>query len=116
MTTKAQAEKIDHKEIEKTHVRFSDMNGLVKAMRRTVTVMSWGAHGWIQMNPSVLRFFVQARRHHGHVYISPNARDLFDVWLTTAFGRIVKRFEDIHVEDLVSTIDEEIEKIADYKR
>lgn len=116
MTTKAQTEKIDHKAIEKTHVAFSDMNSLVKALLGSNKVRSWGAHGWLRMNPAVLRFMVQARRHFGHVYISPNVHDLFDVWLTTTHGRIVKHFEDIHVEDLVPTIDDEIENIADYKR
>ena len=107
---------IDFASFDKTHVPFSDMTGLVRAMSRTMTVMSWGAHAWTKVNDKLLRFMVQARRHHGHVYIAVNAGDLFDVIFTTNRGRITDKIEDVFIEDLISTIDEKIERIDAYKR
>lgn len=59
---------------------------------------------------------VQARRHHGHIYMGVNGADLFDIYLTTAQGKIKKVFNDIYLEDVIRVIDEEIEKVDSYVR
>lgn len=93
---------------------FYTMNDLIKVIGRTVKVMTWGAHGWIKMNKYLLRFRVQAHRHRGHVYIAVNGSDLFDIWLTNLKGEIKKEFKNVFIDDLISTIDDEIEKTSEY--
>lgn len=95
---------------------FNDMQALVSAIARTMKVMSWGAHAWTRMSNKLLRFKVQARRHKGHIYIGVNGSDLFDVFLTSTHGRVIKEFKDVYLEDLVTTIDNEIERIPEYTR
>ncbi len=109
------AETIDPKSFITTHRPFDDMNGLVKQMSKLTTVWSWGASGWTRINECVLRFIVRGRHHKGHVYVIPNASDLFDVYLTTNRGTIKTTFTDIFVDSLVETIDEAVEKIPAYK-
>lgn len=94
---------------------FYSMSELVSAIGRLSIVGSWGANSWTKMNKFYLRFKVQAHRHKGHIYICVNSSDLFDIYLTTTKGTIKKVFKDVYVEDLVSTIDNEIEKIEVYK-
>ena len=96
------------------YIEFYSMGDLVKAIARTLKVMSWGAHAWTKFNDHVLRFKVNAHRHKGHIYIAVNGKDLFDVWLTTTRGRILKAFNDIFIEDLINIIDKEIEYIEGY--
>ena len=100
----------------KNYREFYSMEELVKTIARTMKVMSWGAHAWTKMNKSLLRFKVQAHRHKGHIYIAVNFLDLFDVFITTVQGNIVKTFENVYIEDLITTIDNEIERIPEYKR
>jgi hypothetical protein len=102
-------EKIDIKEIGCRS--WDDMNGFIKAIGRTQVVWSWGAHAWRRMSDNVLRFKVEARRHSGHIYVAVNGLDLFDIYLTTTHGKIVKVFTDIYLEDFIGTIDREIEMI-----
>jgi len=100
----------------KNYREFYSMEELVRTIGRTVKVWSWGANSWTKMNKALLRFKVQARRHRGHIYIAVNGLDLFDVWLTTLEGKIKKEFKDVYLEDLIDTIDNEIENIPEYTR
>jgi hypothetical protein len=100
----------------KNYREFYSMSELVRTIGRTMKVMSWGAHAWTKMNKALLRFKVEARRHKGHIYIAVNGADLFDVFLTSVQGRIIKEFHDVFIEDLISTIDNEIERIPEYNR
>lgn len=93
---------------------FYGMNDLVKLLSKSPIIWSWGANSWVAMNDFYLRFKVQAHRHKGHIYICVNASDLFDVYLTSTKGTIKKVFRDVYVKDLVTTIDNEIEKINIY--
>ena len=43
----------------------------------------------------VLRFKVNGHHHKGHVYVAVNGSDLYDVYLTTTRGNIVKEIKDI---------------------
>jgi len=100
----------------KRYRTFYSMQELVTAISRTMKVMSWGSHAWTMMNKALLRFRVQAHRHKGHVYIAVNGADLFEIWLTTLQGNIKKHFSDVYLEDLIDTIDQEIEAIPEYKQ
>lgn len=93
---------------------FYSMQELVSAISRTVKVLTWGTRGWTKMNNALLRFRVSARRHKGYIFIAVNGSDLYDVWLTDLKGNIKKTFNDVYVDDLISTIDNEIEDIPAY--
>jgi hypothetical protein len=93
---------------------FHSMQELVKAIARTAKVMSWGARSWTKMSKYVLAFRVSAHRHKGLIYIAVNGADLFDVYLVSTHRNIKKVFNNVYVEDLLSTIDDEIEKIDSY--
>jgi hypothetical protein len=108
-------ETIDLTVFAKTHRPFDDMQGLVKALMPLVIVQTWGAHNWYRMSEHILRFTVNGHHHRGHVYIIPNASDLFDIYLTSNRGTIKHKFEDIFVDSLVDTIDGAVERIPEYK-
>ena len=78
-------------------------------------VMSWGANNYTNIENKALKFKVQAHRHKGYIYITVNGNDLYDVYLVSTHNNLVKEFKDIFFEDLVNTIDTEIEYIKDYK-
>lgn len=106
--------KIDISEISKS-VRTQDVNGTIKLLRRNINVyFSWGVQALTNYNNRILRFKVNARRHTGHIYITVNASDLYNVCLTTTRGTIVKEMNDIYFEDLVQIIDTEIEYVKNY--
>lgn len=107
---------IDHNSFLATHRPFDDMQGLVNSLRRLQTVWSWGAHGWTRMNSHCLRFMVRGHHHKGHVYLTVNGSDLFDVILTSSRGTIKQTVTDVFVDDLVDTIDTLVERIPAYNR
>jgi hypothetical protein len=102
--------------IPKNYREFYSMQELVSAISRTLKVITWAACGWTKMNKALLRFRVSAHRHKGYVYIAVNGADLFDIWLTNLKGDVKKTFTDVYVEDLITVIDDEIEKMPDYIR
>ena len=63
-----------------------------------------------------LRFKSNGYKHKGHVYISVNGMDLYDVLLTSTLGNIVKEINGLYFDQLVAAIDEHIEKQSNYIR
>ena len=94
---------------------FESAGELVGAWSRNPIVWSWGAHNWQMINTKVLRFRVNGHHHKGHVWIMVNGNDLFDVFLTTSQGNIVRNIKDVYIEDLTEAVDIAVEKIALYK-
>ena len=58
---------------------------------------------------------VNAHHHKGYVLITLNSGDYYDVDIITTHGNIKKQFTDLCFEDLVETIDKEIEYVDTYK-
>ena len=100
----------------KKYREFYSMQEFVSSIARTLKVVTWAARGWVKVNKALLRVTVSARRHKGYIYIAVNGADLFDVWLTNRAGLIKKTFTDVYVEDIINTIDKEIEWIEEYTR
>jgi hypothetical protein len=98
----------------KKYREFYSMNELVSVISKTIKIWSWGARNWTKINNYLLRVRVSAHRHKGYIYIAVNGADLFDVWLTNLKGEIKKEFNDVYLEDLITVIDNEIEKIPEY--
>lgn len=94
--------------------RNLNLDELMLILRRDIMMFySWGAHAFKIDNKNNIRMFrmsVSGRHHKGHVYIFLSALDLFDVYLTTAQGKI-KRIEiGLYNDMLTNWIDEAIEK------
>lgn len=78
----------------------------------------WGAEGFTIDNKKNCRMFrmtVNGHLHKGFVYIFVNGADLFDVYLTTKQGVITKIQTDLYFDMLVDWIDDNIERIPEYK-
>ncbi len=81
-------------------------------------VTSWG------LDPETLRpikygiqFHVQGFKHNGLVRVTLNeGADLFEVCLISDNGEMTDSRESIFLEDLISTIDELVEKTEDYEK
>ena len=78
-------------------------------------VWSWGAHEYTNMVDKGLLFRVQGHHHKGWVLISLDWTDTFDVHLINTDSSIKKSFEGVYVDVLIDTIDNAVEKIADYQ-
>jgi len=81
-------------------------------------VTSWG------LDPETLRpikygiqFHVQGFKHTGLVRITLNeGADLFEVTLLSDTGEVVKTIDSVFLGDLISIVDEAVEKTDDYDK
>ena len=100
-------------------------------------VMSWGVSYFVAINEkNYLKFStpfrvpqlqekdayqkglalkVSAYRHKGYVLITLNGGDYYDVDLISTRGNIKKQFTDLCFDELVETIDKEIEYVDTYQ-
>lgn len=79
--------------------------------------MSWGVESKsMRVIEGGLEFECNGFRHTGKVQIVlDEGKDLFEVHLISGNGKKVKTIEDVFLDNLVSVIDENIEKTEDYK-
>lgn len=79
--------------------------------------MSWGVEPKsMRVIEGGLEFECNGFRHTGKVQIVlDEGKDLFEVHLISGNGKKVKTIEDVFLDNLVSVIDENIEKTEDYK-
>jgi len=81
-------------------------------------VASWG------LDPSTLRtikygieFHVQGFKHTGMVQVTLNeGEDLFEVTLVSDEGTVVATHKSIFLDELISTIDNAVEKVENYEK
>lgn len=81
-------------------------------------VSSWG------FDPKTLRpikagikFHVQGFKHTGLVHVTLNeGEDLFEISLISDSGEIVKKIESVFLDELISTIDDNVEKVENYEK
>ena len=81
-------------------------------------VSSWG------VDPKTLKpvkygieFHVQGFKHTGNVQVTLNeGEDLFEVCLISESGETTERHESIFLDNLISTIDEAVEKVENYEK
>ena len=99
--------------------RNLDPNELISLLRSDFRkFICWGAEGFTVDNKKNCKMFkmtVSGMLHKGYVFIFVNGMDLFDVYLTTKKGVITKIQKDLYFDMLVDWIDDNIEKIAEYK-
>ena len=87
---------------------------IMSVLRTNVMVMfSWGFRNPIAIKNG-LRFYVNGFKHQGWVeVVYDEGWDLFTVRLIKG-GKLVKEIEQVYVDMLVSTIDNAVERTADY--
>ena len=81
-------------------------------------VTSWG------FDPKTLKpikagieFHVNGFKHQGAVQVTLNeGEDYFEVSLITDSGEKVKTIESVFLGDLISVVDDNVEKVADYEK
>lgn len=81
-------------------------------------VTSWG------LDPDTLRpikygiqFHVQGFKHTGLVRVTLNeGEDLFEISLISDSGEMVKKIESVFLDELISTIDDNVEKVENYEK
>ena len=81
-------------------------------------VMSWGVCKFraLQGNSGII-FHVQGYKFNGWVkIIYDEGADLFNVSYLSNQGKMVKEQQGIYFDELVNTIDEEVEKTQDYNQ
>jgi hypothetical protein len=80
-------------------------------------VWSWGINpGSIQVIDLGVKFHVQGFKHKGNVQVVYNeGEDLFEVSLIDENDITVKTIESIFLDNLISVIDENIEKCENYE-
>lgn len=78
---------------------------------------SWGVNPEsMKVIEGGLEFHCQGFKHTGKVQIVlDEGKDLFEVHLISENGEKIKTIEDVFLDNLVSVIDENIEKTEDYK-
>lgn len=88
----------------------------------TTKFMCWGVEKFEPLyietteNVRLVVFSVNGIIHKGLVYISVNGSDLFNIYLTTYEGELVRTIEDLYFDMLVDSLDEAIESgVVDYK-
>ena len=79
-------------------------------------VWSWGIDlASIQVIDLGVKFHVQGFKHKGMVQVVINeGEDLFEVSLISETGKIVKTIEHIFLDNLISVIDDAVEKTDNY--
>ena len=80
-------------------------------------VWSWGIDpASIQVINLGVKFHVQGFKHKGNVQVAYNeGEDLFEVSLIDENDKTVKTIESIFLDNLISVIDENIEKCENYE-
>jgi len=96
-----------------------EIAGYILSIFRTnpFVVMSWG------INPATItivkvgvRFHVQGFLHTGYVQVVLNeGEDLFEIALISEEGETLKTIEHIFVDNLISVIDDAVEKCENYE-
>ena len=97
-----------------------EIAGYILSIFRTnpFVVMSWGINpDSIEVVDLGVKFHVQGFKHKGFVQVVLNeGEDLFEVTLISEEGETVNTIEHIFVDNLISIIDEAVEKTEDYEK
>lgn len=80
-----------------------------------VKVWSWGAHEYANMADKGLIFRVQGHHHKGWVLVTLDWNDVYIVHLINTDATIKQTIQGVYDDILIETIDNAVEKIADYQ-
>lgn len=88
-------------------------------LKTQITIfISWGVNPEsMKVIEGGLEFHCQGFKHTGKVQIVlDEGKDLFEVHLISENGEKIKTIEDVFLDNLVSVIDENVEKTEDYEK
>lgn len=88
-------------------------------LKTQITIfISWGVNPEsMKVIEGGLEFHCQGFKHTGKVQIVlDEGKDLFEVHLISENGEKIKTIEDVYLDNLVSVIDENVEKTEDYEK
>ena len=75
----------------------------------------WGfENGTIVLRNLVYRFSVNGYHHKGYVYIVLDGSDTFTIYYTNKSNTIAKISDMVYIDDLIDTIDIDVERISEY--
>ena len=96
-----------------------EIAGYILSIFRTnpFVIMSWGINpASIEVVDLGVKFHVQGFKHKGFVQVVLNeGEDLFEVTLISEEGETLNTIEHIFVDNLISIIDDAVEKTEDYE-
>jgi hypothetical protein len=75
----------------------------------------WGVSKKVNIENKGLLLKVSARRFKSYVLIALAWDDTYNVHLISSQGNVLKSFESVYFDILCETIDDEIERIPEYK-
>ena len=105
--------KIQLEEIAKS-LRTQNAEETIKLLRaQPIMMMCWAAENFATPVKNILRFNVNGAKHNGFVYITVNAYDWYDVYLTTFSNKLIKKLSDISFDELSVRIDKAVETNAE---
>ena len=88
----------------------------MQVLRHDIMVyFSWGVSKLTNFENKALVLKVNARRHKAYVVITLAWNDTYSVYLFQTNGKIKKEFKEVYFDQLVEVIDNEIERIPEYK-
>ena len=97
-----------------------EIAGYILSIFRTnpFVVMSWGINpASIEIVDLGVKFHVQGFKHKGYCQVVLyEGEDLFEVTLISEEGETVNTIEHIFVDNLISIIDDAVEKTEDYEK
>ena len=108
-------------DLKKATCREFDVNEIYQYIRKANNgsmplSWSWGFNNPVMVSRNkALRFTVQGHHHNGYVYIVLNFMDLFDIYYTSKSDVIKKISNDVYIDMLIEVLDNEIERIPEYK-
>lgn len=96
------------------NLRDMDVTEMVNVLRTKNIVWSWGARGWTNHRNRIIAFRVSGRKFSGNVAIMCNASDLMDIHFCSNRGNLKHKIENVFIGDMISQIDEYVEKVEAY--
>jgi hypothetical protein len=80
------------------------------------TYWSWGVSSACNMDNKALVLKVNGHHHKGYVVITLDWMDTYIVNIISTHGTLKDTYENVYVDELVTRIDDRIEKIDEYIR
>ncbi len=78
-------------------------------------LMSWGPSNFRNLNYKVLVFKVNGHHHKGYVCINLGWDDTYTIRLVSTHGNVKFEMEGVYFDMLFDTLDEQIERIPEYR-
>jgi hypothetical protein len=104
------------KTVASKYEREFDLIETMKVLKHKIFIyFSWGVSKVANFEHKAMVLKVNARRHKAYVVITLAWNDTYSVYLLKTNGEVKKEFKEVYFDQLVEIIDNEIERIPEYK-